>query len=36
VEAQAGLMGFRDAFVVVAVVCLLAILPGLTLRQRPR
>jgi EmrB/QacA subfamily drug resistance transporter len=36
VEAQAGLMGFRDAFVVVAVVCLLAILPALTLRQRPR
>ncbi len=35
VEAQAGLMGFRDAFIVVAVVCLLAILPGLTLRQRP-
>jgi len=36
VEAQASLMGFRDAFVLVAVVCLLAILPGLTLRQRPR
>jgi len=35
VEAQAGLMGFRDAFVAVGLACLLAILPGLTLRQKP-
>lgn len=34
-EAQAGLMGFRDAFILVAVVCLAAILPGMSLRQRP-
>ncbi len=34
-EAQAVLIGFRDAFLVVGVVCLLAILPGLTLRQKP-
>jgi DHA2 family multidrug resistance protein len=35
IEAQAGLLGFRDAFLAVAVICLVAILPGLTLRQRP-
>ncbi|WP_424813243.1 DHA2 family efflux MFS transporter permease subunit [Roseococcus sp. YIM B11640] len=35
VEAQAGLMGFRDAFLAVGLACLLAILPGLTLRQKP-
>jgi DHA2 family multidrug resistance protein len=35
VEAQAGLMGFRDAFIAVGLACLLAILPGLTLRQKP-
>nr|WP_314075164.1 DHA2 family efflux MFS transporter permease subunit [uncultured Roseococcus sp.] len=35
VEAQAGLMGFRDAFIAVGLACLLAVLPGLTLRQKP-
>lgn len=35
IEAQANLLGFRDAFLVVAVICLVAILPGLTLRQKP-
>ncbi|MDB5382870.1 MAG: Drug resistance transporter, EmrB/QacA subfamily [Rhodospirillales bacterium] len=35
VEAQAHLLGFRDAFLVIGLICLLAILPGLTLRQRP-
>jgi len=34
-EAQAGLQGFRDAFLAVAVICLVAILPGMTLRQPP-
>lgn len=35
VEAQAGMLGFRDAFLAIGVICLLAILPGLTLRQKP-
>lgn len=35
VEAQAALEGFRDAFLVVGLVCLLAVIPGLTLRQKP-
>ncbi len=35
VEAQAELLGFRDAFLAIGVICLLAILPGLTLRQKP-
>jgi len=35
IEAQANMLGFRDAFLAVAVICLVAILPGLTLRQRP-
>lgn len=33
--AQAELLGFRDAFLIVAMACLLAVLPGLTLRQKP-
>ena len=35
VEAQAQMLGFRDAFLIVGILCLLAILPGLTLRQKP-
>jgi len=35
VEAQAQMLGFRDAFLVVGILCLVAILPGLTLRQKP-
>jgi hypothetical protein len=35
VAAQADLLGFRDAFLAVGLCCLLAILPGLTLRQKP-
>ncbi|MBY0338708.1 MAG: multidrug efflux MFS transporter [Acetobacteraceae bacterium] len=35
VEAQGLMLGFRDAFVITGLICLLAILPGLTLRQRP-
>lgn len=35
VEAQAGLMGFRDAFLAIGIACLFAVLPGLTLRQKP-
>jgi hypothetical protein len=35
VAAQAELMGFRDAFLAIGIVCLIAILPGLTLRQKP-
>ncbi|MDB5413809.1 MAG: Drug resistance transporter, EmrB/QacA subfamily [Rubritepida sp.] len=35
VEAQAGLLGFRDAFMAIAVMCVLAIVPGLTMRQKP-
>lgn len=35
VAAQAGLLGYRDAFLLVAVACLVALLPGLTLRQKP-
>jgi len=35
VEAQAQLQGFRDAFLITGLICLVAILPGLTLRQRP-
>jgi len=35
VVAQAELLGFRDAFLIVGIICLLAILPGLTLRQKP-
>jgi EmrB/QacA subfamily drug resistance transporter len=35
VSAQADLLGFRDAFMAVALGCLLAILPGLMLRQKP-
>ena len=35
VGAQAGMLGFRDAFLAVAVACLLAVLPALTLRQKP-
>ncbi len=35
VEAQAQLLGYRDAFLVTALVCLLAILPGQTMRQPP-
>lgn len=35
VEAQGQLLGFRDAFMVVGAICLVAMLPGLTLRQKP-
>jgi EmrB/QacA subfamily drug resistance transporter len=35
VEAQGLMLGFRDAFLITGLVCLLAILPGLTLRQKP-
>jgi hypothetical protein len=35
ISAQADLLGFRDAFLAVALGCLLAILPGLMLRQKP-
>ena len=35
VAAQAELLGFRDAFLIVGIICLVAILPGLTLRQKP-
>ncbi len=35
VEAQAQLLGYRDAFLVTGLICLLAILPGLTMRQPP-
>ena len=35
VAAQAEMLGFRDAFMIVAVACLLALLPALTLRQKP-
>ena len=35
VEAQAQMLGFRDAFLIVGILCLIAILPGLTLRQKP-
>ncbi|WP_207537353.1 DHA2 family efflux MFS transporter permease subunit [Sabulicella rubraurantiaca] len=35
VEAQGLMLGFRDAFIVTGMLCLLAILPGLTLRQKP-
>ncbi len=34
-EEQAELLGFRDAFLAVALFCLLAVLPALTLRQKP-
>ena len=35
VAAQAGMLGFRDAFLTVSIACLLALLPALTLRQKP-
>ncbi len=35
VEAQGLMLGFRDAFIVTGIICLVAILPGLTLRQKP-
>ncbi len=35
VASQAELQGFRDAFIAVALACLVAMLPGLTLRQKP-
>ncbi len=35
VTAQAGMLGFRDAFLAVALACLMALLPALTLRQKP-
>ncbi len=35
VSAQAGMLGFRDAFLAVGIACLLALLPALTLRQKP-
>ena len=34
-EAQAMLDGFRDAFLAVGVICLAALLPAVTMRQRP-
>jgi hypothetical protein len=35
VTAQAQMLGFRDAFLAVGLACLLALLPALTLRQKP-
>jgi hypothetical protein len=35
VAAQAELLGYRDAFLVVGLACLVAIPPGLLLRQKP-
>lgn len=35
VAAQAEMLGFRDAFLVIALACLVAVPPGLLLRQKP-
>lgn len=35
VEAEGLMLGLRDAFILTGIICLLAVLPGLTLRQKP-
>ena len=33
VQAQAGMLAFRDSFIAIAFACLLAMLPALALRR---
>jgi hypothetical protein len=35
-QAQAGMLGFRDSFLAVAVACLVALLPALAMRRAAR